>query len=211
MGSDPRDGRIAQLEAQNAALLEQVQALVARVHELEGRLAKDSHNSSKPPSSDGPAQRKPKSLRQKSGKSPGGQPGHRGTSLRFVARPDAIITHRPIRCASCRAPLPPDAPSWTERRQVHDLPPLRLEVTEHQLVHVKCPSCQAMTSGVAPPQVRSALQYGPLLRAWCVYLVQQQFLPYTRVRALGRRLRRPAVQWDAVRAGAPLRQRAGGG
>ena len=81
--------RIAELEAENAALREQVTVLAERVQELEARLAKDSHNSSKPPSSDGLA-RKTKSLRRRSGKKPGGQIGHRGETLRLVATPDAV-------------------------------------------------------------------------------------------------------------------------
>lgn len=181
----PRD-EIAALKAENAALHEQVRTLVARVQELEGRLAKDSHNSSKPPSSDGLARavRTPKSLRQKSGKRPGGQPGHRGRHLRLVATPDRVIAHRPLTCAACREPLSATAWSWVERRQVHELPPLRLQVTEHQIAHVRCPACETMTRGEVPDGVPAPVQYGPHLHALAVYLVQQQFLPYARTREL---------------------------
>src|SRR5262249_43248441 len=100
--------RIAHLEAENAQVREQLAVVVARVQELEARLAKDSHNSSKPPSSDG-LKRKTKSLRQQSGKKPGGQLGHRGETLRLVARPDAVVEHRPSECLHCQTPLA-DAP-----------------------------------------------------------------------------------------------------
>src|SRR6516162_4005896 len=116
------------LRAENAALREQVQALLARVQELEGRLAKDSHNSSKPPSSDG-LRRKPKSLREKSGKQRGGQPGHAGHRVSLVATPDLVETYRPSRCGVCQHELPSDAPAWVERRQVSELPTVRLHVT----------------------------------------------------------------------------------
>src|SRR5229473_6882453 len=96
--------RIAELEAENAHQREQIAALVARIQELEARLAKDSHNSSKPPSSDGLA-RKTKSLRRRSGKKPGGQLGHRGETLRLVGVPDAVVEHRPARCAHFQTPL----------------------------------------------------------------------------------------------------------
>src|SRR5260370_9696436 len=96
--------RIAELEAENAHQREQIAALVARVQELEARLAKDSHNSNKPPASDGLA-RKPKSLRKRSGKKPGGQIGHRGETLRLVATPAGVVAHRPAVCAGCQAPL----------------------------------------------------------------------------------------------------------
>ncbi|HEV2460729.1 MAG TPA: IS66 family transposase [Ktedonobacterales bacterium] len=174
---------IAALKAENTALREQVQALVARVQELEGRLAKDSHNSSKPPSSDGLA-RKPKSLRTQSGKKPGGQSGHRGSHLRLVAAPDTLVAQRPTTCGTCHGPLPPPAWEWVERRQVHELPPLRLEVSEHQIAQVRCAACGATTRGEVPAGVHAPVQYGPRLRALAVYLVQQQFVPYARAREL---------------------------
>ncbi len=96
--------RIAELESENAKLREQVTVVLARVQELEARLAKDSHNSGKPPSSDGLA-RKTKSLRKRSGKKPGGQLGHRGETLHLVATPDVVVEHRPAVCSACQAPL----------------------------------------------------------------------------------------------------------
>ena len=172
------------LRAENAALREQVQALLAEVQELKERLAtsrKDSHNSSKPPSSDG-LRRKPKSLREKSGKQRGAQPGHPGHRVSLVAAPDIVETHRPPQCSACQCELPLDAPSWVERRQVSELPPLRLQITEYRLAHVRCPACGATTAAEAPAGVRAPQQYGPRLRAFCAYLVQQQFVPYARVR-----------------------------
>jgi hypothetical protein len=128
------------LKAENARQREEIAALVARVQELEARLAKDSHNSSKPPSSDGLG-RKTKSLRQKSGKKPGGQLGHRGETLRLVATPDAVVAHRPPVCASCQAPLDEAPVVLGERRQVCELPALRLIVQEHRALHLRCLRC----------------------------------------------------------------------
>ena len=130
-------------------------ARLERVCELEGQLAKDSHNSSKPPSSDGLA-RKPKSLRRKSAKKPGGQLGHRGQTLRLQATPDVVVEHRPTVCAGCQALLDAVAPVMLrERRQVQDLPPLRLRITEHQALHVRCPACQAVNVGAFPSEASS--------------------------------------------------------
>jgi transposase len=184
--ADPRDERIAQLEAENTALHEQVAALVARVGELEGQRAKDSHNSSKPPSSDGlgRAVRTHRSLRERSGKKPGGQAGHRGTTLRLVEGPDTVETHRPAICGRCAAPLDGVAADRVERRQVHELPPVRLVVGEHRAETVRCPACQAVTTGAFPVGVNAPAQYGPRLRALAAYLTQQQFVPYGRVREL---------------------------
>lgn len=172
------------LKAENAALRKPVAALVLRVQELEARLAKDSHNSGKPPASDGLA-RKTKSLRRRSGKKPGGQLGHRGETLRLVATPDVVEEYRPMVCAGCQVPLDADAPEvLRERRQVHELPALRLVVREHQAVHLRCPACQAVTAGAFPAAAPSRAQYGPRLRALVVYLVEQQLVPYGRVRDL---------------------------
>jgi transposase len=202
MESMTLEERIAELEAENAALREQVREvpllreqvrevpllreqivwLRTQVQDLHARLAKDSHNSSKPPSSDGLA-RKTKSLRRRSGKKPGGQIGHRGDTLRLVTTPDTVVHHRPVICSGCQAPLSAEAPIVVgERRQVHELPPIRLVVTEHQALHVRCPGCQTSTAAAFPADVPSRVQYGPRLRALAVYLVEQQLVPYGRVR-----------------------------
>ena len=176
------EGIVAQQQHQLDLVLAQNAALRARVEDLEARLAKDSHNSSKPPSSDGLA-RKTKSLRRRSGKKPGGQIGHRGETLRLVATPDAVVDHRPTTCIGCQSVLPEEAAVvGRERRQVHDLPPIRLQITEHQALRVRCPGCQTVTAAPFPATVPSRVQYGPRLRALAVYLVEQQLVPYGRVR-----------------------------
>jgi transposase len=178
------EGIIAQQQHQLDLTLAQNAALQARVEELEARLAKDSHNSNKPPSSDGLV-RKTKSLRRRSGKKPGGQIGHRGDTLRLVVPPDTVVEHRPQVCSSCQRPLLEEAPVVVrERRQIHELPPVRLQVTEHQALHVRCPACQAVTAARFPAEVPSRVPYGPRLRALAVYLVEQQLVPYGRVQEL---------------------------
>lgn len=122
------------------------------MQELLLRLAKDSHNSSKPPSSDG-LSRRPRSQRKRSERKPGGQPGHPGKTLAQVAVPDVQVPHRPVVCSACQCPLDEVAGQVVERRQVQDLPPLTLVVTEHQVQAVRCPHCQAVTRGTFPPEV----------------------------------------------------------
>lgn len=173
--------RIAELEAVVEQQRGQIGALLDQVRALEARLAKDSHNSSKPPSSDGVG-RKTRSLRRRSGKKAGGQIGHRGETLRLVAVPDAVVEHRPAVCSACQAPLERASVLVRERRQVHELPPLRLVVREHHALHVRCPACQTVTAGVFPPEASSRAQYGPRLRALVVYLVEQQLVPFGRAR-----------------------------
>ncbi|HEX5547737.1 MAG TPA: DUF6444 domain-containing protein [Ktedonobacterales bacterium] len=168
------DARIAELEAVITQEREQIAALVEQVRDLEARLAKDSHNSGKPPSADGLKRQLPRtrSLRHKTGKKPGGQLGHRGETLHLVAEPDAIVEHHPAICAACQTPLEARAEVVArERRQVQDLPLIRLRITEHQALSVRCPACQQVTAGAFPQEAPSRAQYGPHLRALVVYLV----------------------------------------
>ncbi len=183
------------MESENAALRAQVQTipglqaqiaeLLAQVQHLQARLAKDSHNSSKPPSTDPLGRKRPRSQRRRSGKKPGGQLGHRGETLHLVATPDAVVEHRPAVCTTCATQLDESLPvTGYERRQVRDLPPVRLVVREHWALHVRCPACDQVSVGTFPAEASSRAQYGPRLRALAVYLVEQQLIPYARVREL---------------------------
>lgn len=173
----------AELQARYAQAQEQIALLLSRVQDLEARLAKDSHNSGKPPSSDG-LKRKPKSLRKKSGRKPGGQLGHRGETLHLVGTPDVVEAHWPAVCAHCQTPLAGAPVVGRDRRQLHELPPVRVVVREHQAVRVRCPACAQVSVGVFPPAVPSRVQYGPQLRALAVYLVEEQLVPLGRVQQL---------------------------
>ena len=157
-----------------------VHALSARVRELEGQVRKDSHNSSKPPSSDGLA-KKPKSLRESSGRKPGGQAGHEGTTLKRVATPDLIVQHPlPKRCERCGTHLGAQAGALIEdRRQVFDLVQPVLQVTEHRGYELVC-RCGQRHRSHFPENVLAPVQYGPVIKSTLVYLTQQQLLPIER-------------------------------
>ena len=122
------------LRAECQSLREENQTLRAEVRELKEKASKNSHNSSKPPSSDGLSKPKPKNLRQPGKRPTGGQPGHPGHTPRMVDKPDHTVRHLVERCADCGCSLANQAPNRIERRQVFDLPEPRLEVTEHQAV-----------------------------------------------------------------------------
>lgn len=153
-----------------------------RIQELEQRLKQDSHNSSQPPSSDGPARRAyPK--REKSKRKPGGQPGHEGTTLQRVAVPDRIVVHRATRCG-CGHSLRQQPLEGCEKRQVFEIPRVQMEVTEHQAEIKRCPTCGRQSRGQFPPEVKRAVQYGANLRSSLIYLKDYALLPYGRLREL---------------------------
>ena len=174
---------VAALQAQVAGLTARLDALETENAELKRQLGLDSRNSSKPPSSDSPfAKPAPKSLRGKSGRKPGGQPGHPGSTLAQVADPDERLRHEPGPCAGCGSDLA-DAPEvGMEKRQVFDLPPMTVRVTEHQLIARRC-ACGAITCGTAPQGVSAPVSYGPRVTAIILYLYVGQFLSKKRTAA----------------------------
>jgi transposase len=162
---------------------ERIEQLEVEVGELRRRVGQNSRNSSKPPSSDSPFTKPaPRSLRCRSGRKPGGQPGHPGSTLALVANPEERRRHEPGPCTGCGADLR-DAPEvGVERRQVFDLPPMTVRVTEHQLIARRC-ACGTTTCGTAPQGVSAPAQYGPRITAIVLYLYVGQFLSKKRTAA----------------------------
>ena len=160
-----------------------IEAQHERIKTLERQQAKDSHNSSLPPSSDRFV-RPPKSLRKKSGKSPGGQKGHRGHHLRQVETPDEVLIHPVIECSHCQHELCAQPAEIPERRQVIDLPAKRLWVTEHRVEEKQCPVCYHLTRAPFPAAVSAPAQYGTGIQTVATYLVEGQSVPYARASQL---------------------------
>lgn len=169
---------IKELSAKIDTLTEENKKLSERVQSLENQTNTNSKNSSKPPSSDG-LKKKTKSLRKPSGKRPGGQPGHKGSTLNQVEDPDEIIEHIIDKCSKCGASLE-DVP--VERyiiRQVIDLPEIKVKVTEHRAEVKKC-TCGHINKAKFPEGVTQPIKYGTKIKATSVYLNQYQFIPYDR-------------------------------
>src|SRR6266851_5111686 len=160
-----------------------IEALQERIKTLERQQAKDSHNSSLPPSSDRFV-RVPKSLRQKSGKKPGGEMRHRGHHLRQVETPDEVLVHPVICCEQCHHDLRAQPAGIPERRQVIDLPAKRLWVTEHRAEEKQCPACYHLTRAPFPTAVSAPVQYGTGIQTLATYLVEGQSVPYARASQL---------------------------
>jgi transposase len=168
---------VASLRAELARALGELTQARERIAELEARLRQTPRNSSKPPSGEGldkPPPR-PRSLRKKSGRKPGGQDGHEGTTLAQVARPDRQVRHEPRWCGRCGAGLAGRPVTGVERRQVFDLPDVTVTVTEHQLTEREC-RCGHRTRAAVPAGAEGPVQYGPRTAAIIVYLYAGQFL-----------------------------------
>src|SRR4051812_27563222 len=184
----PSYEQLAVLVAAQERTIAQLQARIAeqdaRIAELQRQLAASSRNSSKPPSSDGLAKPAPKSLRGRTGRKPGGQPGREGRTLRQVAVPDEVVVHEPGACAGCGGPLPADGrPARIIRRQVFDIPQITVRVVEHRLVSRRC-VCGVLTCAAGPAGVTAPVAYGPHAAAIAVSLVLGQSLPVERTAGL---------------------------
>jgi len=174
--------RAAYREGEDAVVMlfhETLSKMAEHIRRLEDQIAKNSGNSSKPPSSDG-LKKKPKSLRQRSGKKSGGQIGHPGSTLKAVATPDHMQIHRVKRCRHCQANLEEVEVQACEKRQVFDIPPVKVEVTEHRAEIKTCPGCHRICVGEFPVGISQPVQYGEGIKAQMVYFHQYHFVPLER-------------------------------
>jgi transposase len=173
------------------AIADLVLSLLDRIDKLESRIATlelNSRNSSKPPSSDkgnftNSPKPKPKSLRKKTTKKRGGQRGHKGNTLEKSDCPDFIIEHqlpKSLSCKNCDHVIDVHVTNH-QSRQVFDIPPIKMQVTEHRAQQCQCPHCDASITAEFPPEVTAPVQYGSSLQAVCIYLSSYQLLPYKRL------------------------------
>jgi transposase len=170
-------------------LLDRLQALEVFVkrqevelQNLKETLAKNSRNSSKPPSSDGFNKKPtPKSQRKKSGKRPGGQQGHEGRTLQRCENPDETQTLSPTLCSHCHESLDDGTVVRTVKRQVIDMPKPRTITTEFIAETKECSHCHTLTDADFPSYVTQGIQYGPYLRSLMIYFREQNFIATERL------------------------------
>ena len=179
--------RIKELETEVSDLKSLVMVLIAENADLKREikvlrysLSLNSKNSSKPPSSDN-FTKQTNSLREKSNKKVGGQFGHEGTTLKMVYKPDFVKIHQVLKCIYCETDLSNMEVLKLDKRQIFDIPPRLLEVTEHQAENKICCFCGSLNKGLFPDSFSSVVQYGNRIKAFCLYFNNFQFIPYERV------------------------------
>lgn len=173
--------KIDSLEKENDQLKKENEELKNQINSLREQLKKDSHNSSKPPSTDG-FKKMIKCLRQPSGKKPGGQAGHAGHTLEMVENPDQITVYQIDKCEKCGYSLDAEEVYNVESHQVFDIPALNMEVVEHQAEMKKCPRCGSINKAKFPPQASNIVQYGVKINSLVSYLSNYQLIPLERVK-----------------------------
>jgi transposase len=144
---------------------------------------KNSNNSSLPPSKDENRPERNQSLRGKSGRNSGGQPGHKGTTLQMNQGPDEIIKHVPCCCEHCGKDLSGIREIFHSRRQVVEIPPIKPKYIEHQSYTKQC-FCGHVNELSFPEGVDNNIQYGTNIESLVAYLSVGQYLPYGRIQSM---------------------------
>jgi len=154
---------------------EQLLTLAAELAKIKAQLNMNSTNSSKPPSSD--LWKKPQTERKKSGKKPGGQPGHKGHGLKIDREPDEIIALKPTVCEQCSADICDAEGTIEDSRYKIDVK-IQTIITRYDQLEVVCPACEATNIGQFPEGISSRVQYGEGVRGVCVLLTHYAMVGY---------------------------------
>lgn len=173
--------RLTQVETENTELRAEVAELRSEKALLKSQIGQNSTNSHKPPSSDGLT--KQPAIPRKTGGKTGGQEGHSGQTLKMVSEIDAHISHKPETCQKCGTSLVTQIFTLCEKRQVFDIPPPRLVVTQHELYRCQC-TCGCQNWGKFPASVSAPVQYGTNARTFASLLNQQYLLPFNQVSSI---------------------------
>jgi transposase len=177
--------RIILMQAQEIA---KIPLLMARIDFLERELAryttrKNSNNSSMPPSKDENRPPRTSSLREKSNRKAGGQPGHEGKTLEMTETPDEIIEHHSCFCPECGKDVSDLPFEFCGKRQVIDIPTIKQVVTEYRVYRCKC-TCGKMVESDFPVGVDSPVKYGKSIETLIGYLSVRQYLPFKRLQEM---------------------------
>jgi len=174
--------RIVEMQAkQIKVLIEENARLKQRLDKLETR--KDSRNSSIPPSKDENRPNRTNSLREKSDKKVGGQPGHKGKTLEMTTHPDMVVDHRACFCPACGNDVSELPIEISSKRQVIEIPEIKQVVTEHRVYRCTC-SCGKIIESDFPAGIDWPVSYGQTIESLVGYLSVRQHLPFKRLQEM---------------------------
>ena len=171
-----------------AALIQKVDELTLENAELKNRLSKyetpkNSNNSSIPPSKDENRPQR-RSLREQTGRKPGGQKGREGNTLKMAEVPDTVEQHMPDYCNCCGADVSTVSHEFVGKRQVFDIPEIKIHVTEHQVFKKRCNSCGHETTSSFPSQAKAPVSYGNNIESLIGYFHTRQYIPFKRMQEI---------------------------
>jgi len=175
------DKRVELVEKENDRLKKENVVLKEKLAKYEN--PKNSRNSSLPPSKDQNRPLRTKSLREQTGKNPGGQPGHKGNTLKMTSTPDKILKHIPEYCSCCGNDISDLPCEVIGQRQVVDIPPVQPEYTEHRVYQKTC-RCGQVTKSDFPPGVNTPVSYGSNVESLIGYFHCRQYIPFDRMREI---------------------------
>ena len=169
-------------------LLQKIEELTQEVQYLRDRLSKYEHpknsgNSSIAPSKDENRPKRNQSLREKTGRKPGGQTGRKGSTLKMVENPDNICEHIPCYCNSCGNDISKIPYGFAGKRQIIDIPEIKLQVTEHQIFSRTC-TCGHETTSVFPKIANAPVSYGNNIESLIGYFHTRQYIPFKRMQEI---------------------------
>jgi len=144
---------------------------------------KNSRNSSLPPSKDENRPPRTRSLREQTGKKPGGQSGHDGNTLKMASIPDKIVEHIPEYCSYCGNDISNLACEVVGKRQVVDIPPIQPEYTEHRVYQKTC-RCGHIIKSDFPQGINTPVRYGVNVESLIGYFHCRQYIPFERMREI---------------------------
>lgn len=181
---------VSELHSEIKGLRKENGQYTREIKQLKEKLAKyehpkNSNNSSIPPSKDENRAFKSKSLRKKTGRKPGGQKGHEGTTLEMTDDPDHTIEHAPEYCECCGKDIGTVPGEFVARRQEVDIPPIRPVITEHRIYKKQC-SCGHVTTSDFPGGITASISYGPMIESLTGYFHSRQYIPFLRMQEIFR-------------------------
>jgi len=159
-------------------ILAENEQLRAEIKKLRARINANSTNSNRPPSSNPFI--KPKSLRVKTGRRPGGQPGHKGATLNILQTPDVVVKHQIDTCSHCGCDIFMEAATIQQTRQVVDVQIIPV-VTEHAIMSKTCMACGKTSTAKFPRGVDRYIQYGDTFSSIIICLAKGNYIPYERL------------------------------